>query len=122
MSPKVDSPFHVPYTVLADNILLAEMGTETLVDRFGADNTAENMSAYLAASFSPEIQGRELAAAASRFLIIEHDGTARGYTKLSFGGAPDSVVGQWMILETMLARNGSGSGSARSSSRPVSVK
>lgn len=97
MRPIEDSPFHVRYASAADNILLAEMGAETFADSFGADNTPENMRAYLAASFSPEIQARELADAASRFLIIEHEGAAVGYAQVSFAGAPDCVSGQKLM-------------------------
>lgn len=94
MRPQENSPFNIRYAVTADNMLLAEIGAETFANSFGADNAPENMSAYLAASFSPEIQARELADTASRFLIIERDESAVGYAKLSFGGAPDSVIGQ----------------------------
>jgi GNAT superfamily N-acetyltransferase len=94
MTQEEGSAFNIRYAVAADNILLAEMGAETFADSFGADNTPENMSAYLAASFSPEIQARELAEAASRFLVIEHDGVAVGYAQISSGAAPDSVIGQ----------------------------
>ena len=88
------SPFRIRYATAADNILLAELGAETFAESFGADNTPENMTAYLAASFSPKKQARELADEASRFVIIELDGTAVGYAKLSFGYAPVVVVGQ----------------------------
>lgn len=94
MRPVKDSPFHVRYAIATDNILLAEMGAETFADSFSADNTPENISAYLAASFSPEIQARELAEAASMFLIIEHDRAAVAYAQLSFGNAPDGILSQ----------------------------
>ena len=89
-----DSSFHIRYATSADNILLAEMGAETFADSFGADNTPENMSAYLVASFSPEKQARELADTDSRFMILELDATPVGYVKLSIGGAPAAVLGQ----------------------------
>lgn len=87
-------PFRIRYATAADNVLLAEMSAETFADSFAADNTPENMSTYLAASFSPEKQARELADTASRFLIIELDGKAVGYAKLSFGHAPAAVASQ----------------------------
>ena len=73
-----NAQYQIRYATAADNILLAEMGAETFADSFGADNTPENMSVYLAASFSPEIQARELADVHSKFLIIERDDTAVG--------------------------------------------
>ena len=94
MNQVENSPFHIRYATRADNILLAEMGAETFADSFAADNTAENISAYLVASFSPEKQATELAEADSIFLIIELDGTAVGYAKLSFGHAPAAVASQ----------------------------
>lgn len=89
-----DSSFSIRYAVSTDNILLAEMGAQTFADSFAMDNTPENINAYLAASFSPEIQARELADAASKFLIIEQNGMAVGYAQLSFGHAPASVPSQ----------------------------
>src|SRR5919109_1104211 len=94
MSYKQDSPFHIRYATFADNVLLAEMGAQTFADSFAADNTPENMSAYLAASFSPEKQASELADAASKFLIIELNDTAVGYVQLHFGHAPAAVASQ----------------------------
>lgn len=89
-----DYRFIIRYATPADNTLLAELGAETFADTFAADNTPENMSAYLAAAFSPEKQASELADAASRFLIIELDGSAVGYARLNFGQAPVAIVGR----------------------------
>ena len=73
--------------------LLAEMGATTFRDSFGAQNTPENMDAYLAASFSLEIQAAELADPSSYFVIAEDDGLAVGYAKLTKGPAPESITG-----------------------------
>ena len=72
----------------ADNILLAEVGAETFFATFAADNTPEDMAAYLAGSFSPAKQAAELADPATRFLIIEAQGQTAGYARLKFGPAP----------------------------------
>lgn len=56
---------------LADHQLLAELGARTFRDTFAADNTPENMAAYLAASFSPAKQAEELADPTSSFLIAK---------------------------------------------------
>jgi ribosomal protein S18 acetylase RimI-like enzyme len=82
----------------ADGRLLAEVGAETFFDTFAADNTPENMASYLAASFGPEIQRRELSNPHSRFFIAEVDGTAAGYVQLRFGPAPEAVTG-WKPVE-----------------------
>jgi phosphohistidine swiveling domain-containing protein/GNAT superfamily N-acetyltransferase len=92
--PAENPPFHIRYAAAADNMLLAELGAQTFTDSFGPDNTPENMRAYLEASFSPEIQQRELADAAARFLIIERGAEAVGYARLNFGPAPAAVVAQ----------------------------
>ncbi len=89
-----DPPFHLRYATTADNTLLAEVGAETFYDSFAADNTPENMAAYLASAFSPEKQARELADPASRFLILEAEGLTVGYAHVKFGEAPAAVAGR----------------------------
>jgi GNAT superfamily N-acetyltransferase len=69
-----------------DAALLAELGERTFVDTFAADNTPENMAAYLPAAFSEEIQRAELRDAAIAILILEIDGQAAGYAKLRRDG------------------------------------
>ncbi|RIK36412.1 MAG: N-acetyltransferase [Chloroflexi bacterium] len=86
--------FRIRYATPADNTLLAELGAQTFADSFAADNTPENMRAYIAASFSSEKQALELADSASKFLIIEVDGAAVGYAQLHFGAAPSPIVGR----------------------------
>ena len=77
----------------ADNVRLAELGARTFYDTFAADNTPEDMSAYLAGAFSPDKQAAELADPASRFLIAEIDGGAAGYARLKEGAPPSSISG-----------------------------
>ena len=86
------APFKIRSAAAADNTLLSALGAETFSDSFAAENTPENMAAYLAASFSPEKQSRELADPASRFLIIEAHGQPAGYARLKLGPAPAAVV------------------------------
>jgi ribosomal protein S18 acetylase RimI-like enzyme len=71
-----------------DSALLAELGARTFSESFGADNTPENMQAFLRATYSAEEQTRELAEAGSRFLIAEVNGTPVGYAYLKRRGAP----------------------------------
>jgi GNAT superfamily N-acetyltransferase len=75
-----------------DNFLLAELGARTFADSFSADNTPENMAAYLAGAFSPKKQAAELADLGTLFLIAELDGKPVGYTRLKQGQAPDCVT------------------------------
>jgi GNAT superfamily N-acetyltransferase len=79
---------------IQDNELLAEIGSETFYDSFAADNTPEDMAAYLSASFNPEKQGIELADSQSRFLIAEINDEVIGYTQLRFSPVPQVIAGQ----------------------------
>lgn len=56
---------------VADASLLAKLGASTFSDTFAADNNADDMAAYMAASFSPARQTEELLDALSLNLIAE---------------------------------------------------
>jgi GNAT superfamily N-acetyltransferase len=84
---------HIRTATAADAPLLAQLGSQTFYDSFAADNTPENMAAYLAESFSPQKQAAELAEAGSLFLIAEHQGQVLGYTRLRQGAPPQGVTG-----------------------------
>ncbi|MBA3712169.1 MAG: GNAT family N-acetyltransferase [Pyrinomonadaceae bacterium] len=77
-----------------DADLLAELGARTFFETFAADNTPEDMAAYLASSFSPAHQAAELADALSTFLIAEIGGVAAGYARLHAGDALEGVEGE----------------------------
>lgn len=94
MSPDPAATFRLRLATAADNELLAQLGAETFFDTFAADNTPENMAAYLAASFSPEKQAQELADPATRVLILEAHDAPAGYTRLRFGPAPEMIAGR----------------------------
>lgn len=79
---------------IEDASLLAELGAQTFSETFSDDNTAENMTAYLAASFSIEQLTIELTDPLSIFFIAEVDGEAAGYAKLHSGQALSGVEGQ----------------------------
>ncbi|MCL4488831.1 MAG: GNAT family N-acetyltransferase [Chloroflexi bacterium] len=87
------APVTIRIATPADNALLAELGERCFRDSFGADNTRENMTAYLAVSFSPEKQAAELADPASTFLIAEMHGTSVGYARLVAGGSEPGLTG-----------------------------
>ena len=73
--------------------LLAELGARTFSETFAADNKAEDMAAYLAASFSPAKQTEELLDALSLYLIAEIETEAVAYAQLHSGVAPECVTG-----------------------------
>jgi ribosomal protein S18 acetylase RimI-like enzyme len=83
----------VRYATSRDNVLLAELGARTFQDAFGADNTPENMKAYITASFSPEKQASELATPLSVFLIAEAGNIAVGYARLKEASPPTAIKG-----------------------------
>jgi diamine N-acetyltransferase len=79
--------------LVADALLLAELGARTFYDSFAAENNPEDISAYLEASFGTEKQAAELAEFGGIFLIAEIDGIGVGYAQLRRGETPDCVMG-----------------------------
>jgi GNAT superfamily N-acetyltransferase len=73
--------------------LLAELGARTFAETFAADNSPEDMAAYIAASFNLTQQMAELADRASTFLIAEVGGVAAGYAMLHAGEPLEVVEG-----------------------------
>jgi GNAT superfamily N-acetyltransferase len=74
--------------------LLAELGARTFSETFADDNSADNMSAYLANAFSHTQLAAELADPYSTFLIAEVDGIEVGYAKLHSGSVPEEITGE----------------------------
>lgn len=75
----------------ADAALLADLAARTFVEKWSAHNTAEDLAAYCAENFSPDLQLAELLDPATTYMLAEIDGTAVGYTRLRRGKAPDCV-------------------------------
>ena len=72
---------------LADAALLSELGARTFTETFAADNTPEDMTEYVARSFSVAQQTSELADPASIFWlgVWERNGRAQAfYRKWNF--------------------------------------
>ena len=78
---------------LADAGLLSELGARTFSETFAADNTPEDLAAYVATSFNVAQQTAELEDPASTFLVAEVDGRAAGYAKLHDGEPEKGVEG-----------------------------
>ena len=76
-----------------DANLLAELGARTFLETFAADNTVEDMDAYIASNFNVAQQAAELAQPASTFLIAEVSGVGAGYAKLNKGRPAEGIVG-----------------------------
>jgi len=78
---------------LDDAELLSELGARTFSETFAADNTPEDLAAYIATSFNVAQQTAELKDPASTFLIAEVDGRAAGYAMLHEGEPEKGVTG-----------------------------
>src|SRR6266404_6364135 len=79
---------------VADATLLADLGRRIFYETFAADNTPEDMAAYLATSFSREQLAAELADPRATFLNVEINATAVGYAMLRSGETPKEVSGE----------------------------
>jgi ribosomal protein S18 acetylase RimI-like enzyme len=88
-----NSPLYIRRARIEDANLLAELGAQTFAETFTEDNTPEDMSLYLAASFNLETLTAELTDPLSIFYIAEVDGNAAGYAKIHSGEALDGVEG-----------------------------
>ena len=66
----------------ADAAALAAFGARVFSETFAAENTPEDMAAYLAAAYGPEIQRAELATEGNVFLVAERAGAIAGYAFL----------------------------------------
>lgn len=78
----------------ADAELLAELGARTFAETFAADNSPEDMAAYMAASFNVGRLTEELNDPSSLFFVAEVEGGAAGYAKLLAGEVPGGVEGE----------------------------
>ena len=61
---------------------LAAFGARVFAETFAAENTPEDMAAYLAAAYGPEIQRAELATEGNVFLVADGAGAIAGYAFL----------------------------------------
>jgi len=97
---------------IKDAKLLAELGARTFWETFAADNTAEDMKAYLAESFHPDQQAAELSDHNTYFKIAEEEGVAVGYAMLRAGEAEESISGEKPIelVRLYVSKNCIGSG------------
>ena len=89
-----DSTLNIRRARIEDANLLTELGAQTFAETFTEDNTPEDMTAYMVASFNIEQLTAELTDPLSIFFIAEVDGHAAGYAKIHSGEALDGVEGQ----------------------------
>ncbi len=84
----------IRYAAGGDAALLAELSARTFAETFAADNTPEDMAAYLASAFGVTQQAAELNDPRATFLLAEIEGAPVGYAKLYAGDAPACVTGE----------------------------
>lgn len=82
---------NIRYGTTDDARMLSELGARTFYDTFAKDNKPENIEAYLKASFSPEIQFKELSERDNIFLIVEADNMPIGYAQLIINNADEAI-------------------------------
>ncbi|RZK62081.1 MAG: GNAT family N-acetyltransferase [Hymenobacter sp.] len=64
---------------------LAELGRQTFTETFAATNTPEDLAAYLAETYGPELQLTQLQDPACTYLLAEMQGQAVGYAQVWLG-------------------------------------
>ena len=78
---------------IADGSLLSELGARTFSETFAADNTPEDLAAYIETSFNVARVSAELDDPVCTFLIADVDGNAAGYAQLRKGEPEKGVEG-----------------------------
>ncbi|WP_338866202.1 GNAT family N-acetyltransferase [Myxococcus stipitatus] len=76
---------------LADVATLTELGVRTFRDTFAADNTPQNMDAFIASHYGLEFQGAELRDPRKHYLLAELSGAPAGFALLCDGVTEPSV-------------------------------
>ena len=92
----------------ADASVLAAFAESAFADTFAADNTPEDMAAYLADAFGEEKQREELADRSRIVLLAERDGGLAGYAMLNDATAPAGVTSVALTNAIEIARLYSG--------------
>lgn len=91
MSSSTAPALTIRTATIVDAALIAEIGASTFHDTFAADNTPENMGAYIAGAFGEALQRAELADDRITVFIAERDGDVAGYVMLRDFPCPDVV-------------------------------
>ena len=77
--------------------MLVEFAARTFIDTFGPDNRSEDIAMFLASTFTPDHQEREITDPAYITLLAEVDGSLAGYAQLRLSTPPDCVTGPFPI-------------------------
>lgn len=74
-----------------DAAALSALARRTFSDAFAADNSPEDLAAFLDATYAPDIQARELADPTLTYLVAELDDTLTAYALVRTGKASPFV-------------------------------
>jgi diamine N-acetyltransferase len=74
-----------------DAAMLAELAARIFVETYAPDNRREDVDAFVAQAFGPDLQAREIADPATCYLIAEVDGAPAGYVLLRPDPAPECI-------------------------------
>jgi len=89
---------------VATATLLAELGRQTFTETFAASNTPADLAAFLAETYSPELQLKQLQDPNVTFLLAEMQGQAVGYAQVVQGsrlGLPDGKEANQLELKQL---------------------
>lgn len=76
---------------LTDAATLTGLGTRTFRDTFAADNSPEDLEAFLASHYRPELQEEELREPRNQYLLAEVSGVPAGFALLRDGAREPCV-------------------------------
>lgn len=76
-----------------DAAALAAFGARVFEHTFGAENSAEDMAAYVASAYGPELQRREIEAEGNVFLVAEDGRQVVGYAFVRAAPLPAGATG-----------------------------
>jgi GNAT superfamily N-acetyltransferase len=76
------TPVHIHAAAPGEAAVLTELGARTFRDTFAAENRPEDIEAFLASHYRPDIQAAELADPRNLYLLAEVGGTPAGFALL----------------------------------------
>lgn len=85
----------IRYATAADAAALSTFAARTFVETFGVDNSPEDMAAYIASTFTPELQAAELADPGGLILVAtsaDDEGAFIGYAHVGVSDTPPEVT------------------------------
>jgi ribosomal protein S18 acetylase RimI-like enzyme len=87
-------PIAFRFAVTEDAKALADFGARMFTATFGAANDPRDLAAFLATTYGPELQQREILDPAGRMIVCEAQGSIIGYAYLRSGTPPACVTGR----------------------------